>query len=82
MDWKKSRKKSFANINMLFNGRNDAIKFMEDYSSMILEAKRKAIEGKGLKILTPKQILQRLSIALAEVVMDLRKNFNSASSFN
>ena len=67
MDWKKIRKKSVANINMLFNGRNDAIKFMEDYSSMILEAKRKTIEGKGLKILTPKQMLPRLSIALAEV---------------
>ena len=34
---------------------------------MILEAKRKATEGKGLKILTPKQMLQRLPIALAQV---------------
>ena len=36
---------------------------------MILEAKKKAEEepttGEGLKILTPKQMLQRLSIALA-----------------
>ena len=31
-----------SNINIIFNGRNDAIKFMVDYSSMILEAKRKA----------------------------------------
>ena len=52
---------------MLFNGRNDAIKFVEDFDSMILEAKRKATEGKGLKILTSKQILQRLPIALAQV---------------
>ena len=34
---------------------------------MILEAKRKAIEVEGLKILTPKQMLQRLSITLAQV---------------
>ena len=36
---------------------------------MILEAKKKAEEeqiGTGLKILTPKQILQRLPIALAQ----------------
>ena len=35
---------------------------------MILEAKRLAKqEGKGLKILTPKQMLQRLPIALAQI---------------
>ena len=41
---------------MLFNGRKTAIKIVEDYGSMILEAKRKAAEEKGLKILTPKQM--------------------------
>ena len=35
---------------------------------MILEAKRLAKqEGEGLKILTPKQVLQRLPIALAQI---------------
>ena len=29
---------------MFFNGRNDAIKFVDCYGSMILEAKRKAAE--------------------------------------
>ena len=53
-----NNKKTFANINMLFNLRNEAIKFMEDYSSMILEVKRKAIEGKGVAMLTPQQMLQ------------------------
>ena len=33
-----------AKINKLFNRRNDAIKFVDDYDSMILEAKRKAAE--------------------------------------
>ena len=34
---------------------------------MLYEAKYTVKHGKGLKILTPKQILQRLSIALAQV---------------
>ena len=31
-----------VNINKLFNGRNDAIKFVDNYCSMVLEAKGKA----------------------------------------
>ena len=34
---------------------------------MILEAKRKTTERKELKILTPKQMLQRLPIALTQI---------------
>ena len=34
---------------------------------MMFKAKIKAIEGTGLKIWTPKQMLQRLPIALAEI---------------
>ena len=54
---------------MLYKARNEAIKFYDDYSSMMSEAKAKAkaTEGIGLKILTPKQMLQRLRIALAQV---------------
>ena len=33
-----------ANINKPFNGRNDAIKFVDDCCSIIFEAKRKAAE--------------------------------------
>ena len=33
------QRKSLANINMLYDAKNDAIKFIEDYGSMILEAK-------------------------------------------
>ena len=39
---------------MLFDGRNDANKFTEDYSSIIFEDKRQDIEGYRLKILPPK----------------------------
>ena len=52
---------------MLYNARNNAIKFYDDYSSMVSEAKHKATKGTGLKILTPKQMLQRLQIALAQL---------------
>ena len=63
------QKKTLANINMLYNARNDAIKFIEDYGSMILKAKKlvKEPEGIGLKILTSNQMLKRLPIALAQV---------------
>ena len=63
------QKKTLLNNENHFNARNSVIKFIEDYSSMILEAKRlaKEQEGKGRKILTPNQMLKRLPIALAQV---------------
>ena len=64
-----NQKNTLANINIHFNARDSAIKFIEDYGSMILEAKNlaKEQEGTGLKILTPNQMLKRLPIALAQV---------------
>ena len=64
-----NQRKTLANINIHFNVRNSAIKFIEDYSSMILGAKKlaKEQEGTGLKILTPNQMLKRLPIALAQI---------------
>ena len=55
---------------MLYKARNEVIKIFDDYSSMVFEAKNKAkneISGKGLKILTPKQMFQRLPLALVQV---------------
>ena len=58
---------------MLYKARKEAIKFFDNYSLMISEAKNKSkknqkkTSGKGLKILTPKQMFQRLPIALAQV---------------
>ena len=67
---------------MFYNTRNEAIKFFDDYSSMMSEAKYKSkqnkTEGTGLKILTPKQMLQKLPIALAQV----KASYNSKSLFN
>ena len=56
------------NINIHFNARNKAIKFIEDYGSIILETKRLSRqEGTVLKIVTPNQMLKRLPIALAQI---------------
>ena len=52
---------------MLYKARNEAIKIYDDYSLMMSEAKNKATKGTKLKIWTPKLILQRLPIALAQV---------------
>ena len=64
-----SQKRTLENINILFNARDNAIKYIEDYSSMILEARKLAREqeGTGLKILTSSQMLKRLPIALAQI---------------
>ena len=65
-----NRKRILANINVFYNARDNAIKFIQDYGRMILEAREQALTeqyGKGLKILTPNQMLKRLPIALAQV---------------
>ena len=62
------QKKALANINILFNAGNNAIKIIGDYGSMILEAKRLAKEEKkGPKRLTPQQMLQGMPIALVHI---------------
>ena len=66
------------NIETLCKARREAIKFYDDYSLMISEAKTKVTKGTGLKILTPKQMLQRLPMALAQV----KAGNNSESLWN
>ena len=55
------------NIKNLYNSREKVIKLYNHYVKIISEAMYKTKQGTGLKILTPKQILQRLPIALAQV---------------
>ena len=65
-----NQKRTLANINVFYNARDNAIQFIHDYGRMIHEAKDQALKekfGKGLKILTPNQMLKRLPIALAQV---------------
>ena len=52
---------------MVYKARNKVIEFFDDNFSMISEAKREVTKGTGLKIITPKQMLQRLSMAVAQV---------------
>ena len=66
----KEQKNTIYNIELIYKARKENILFLDDYSLMVSEAKNKAknnTSGKGLKILIPKQILQRLPIALAQV---------------
>ena len=52
---------------MLYKARDKAIKFYNDYSLMVPDAKNKATKTTRVKMLTPKQMLQRLPIALTQV---------------
>ena len=52
---------------MLYKPGNEAIKFYDDYSLMMSAANYRATKGTGLKILSFKEMLQRLPIALAQV---------------
>ena len=58
-------------MEFLYKEKNETIKFYDDYSLMMSEAKHKAkqneTKGNGLKILTPKQMLQRLPVELPQV---------------
>ena len=63
---------------MLYKARNKVVEFFYDYSSMASETKLKATKETALKILTPKQMLQRLPIVPAQV----RGSNNSQSLLN
>ena len=65
------QKEVINNLEKFYLSREEVINFFRDYGKMVLDAayksKQNETEGKGLKILTPKQMLQRLPIALAQV---------------
>ena len=52
----RKQKDALYSNEMRYKARNNAIKFFDDYSSMVSEAKHEATERTGLKILTPKQM--------------------------
>ena len=56
-----------TDIENLYNARKAAIDFFDEYTSKASEARRQAKKGTGLKVLTPKQMLQRLSIVHAQI---------------
>ena len=65
------QKEVINNLEKFFLSTEEVINFFRDSGKMVLDASYKSKEnenkGKGLKILTPKQMLQRLPIALAQV---------------
>ena len=67
-------------LEKFYNSREEVINFFRDYIEMLsdanYDAKQNETKGTGLKILTPKQMLQRLPIALAQV-----KSGNNSESF-
>ena len=64
-----AQKKVIKNVEKFRDFRQVVINFYKDYSSMAINATydAKQHEGKGLKILTPTQMLQKLPIALAQI---------------
>ena len=65
------QKEVINNLEKFYNSREEVINFFRDYIEMLsdanYDAKQNETKGTGLKILTPKQMLQRLPIALAQV---------------
>ena len=65
------QKEVINNLEKFYNSREEVINFFRDYVEMLsnanYNAKQNETKGKGLKILTPKQMIQRLPIALAQV---------------
>ena len=50
----KEQRNTIYNTEVLYKARKEAIKFFDDYSSMMSEAKDKATKGTGFNMLTPK----------------------------
>ena len=65
------QKEVINNLEIFYKSREEVINFFRDYVEILSNAnfgaRKNETEGKGLKILTPKQMLQRLPIALAQV---------------
>ena len=61
------QKSGLQNIKLLYELWQAVIILFNEYFSITFEAKYKTKYGEGLKILTPKQMLQRLPIAVAQI---------------
>ena len=65
------QKKVITNLENFYKSREEVFIFFRDYAKMMLDsgykAKQDETKGTRLKILTPKQMLQRFPIALAQV---------------
>ena len=72
-NWQKnSRTRKNNNLEKFYLSRQEVINSFRDYTEMLSDARYKSkqnntTKGTGIKIITPKQMLQRLPIALAQV---------------
>ena len=57
----------------VYTGREKVLNFYNGYTRVVSEAKYKSIQGEGLKILTRKQMFQRLPIILVQVKAGISK---------
>ena len=68
------QKEVIDNLEKFYKSREEVINFFRDFTEMLSDAnynaKQNETKGKRLKILTPKQMIQRLPIALAQVKAD------------
>ena len=80
----KDSSNTIKNIKNLYKSGEKAIKLYNDYARIKSEANYKAKYGEGLKILTPKQMLQKLPIALAHIKVsnNSEKLLNEISQIN
>ena len=64
------QKEVINNLEKFYNSREEVINFFRDYVEMLSDAnynaKQSETKRKGLKILTPKQMIQRLPITLKD----------------
>ena len=63
----KQQEKTINNIDNLCNSREEVVQIFNDYAKNMSRNIYYSKQGKGHKILTPKQMLQRLPIALAQI---------------
>ena len=66
---------TISNIDNLYNSRAEVVKMFNDYFKNMYRNIYESKQGTGLKILTPKQMLQRLPLALVQI-----KTGNSSES--
>ena len=71
------------NLNKFYKSREEVINFFRRFTEMLPDtnynAKQNKTEGSGLKILAPKQMLQRLPISLTKDYRLLKAGNNSES---
>ena len=58
---------TIENIKYLYESREKDVQLFNDYAKNLSKNTHKSKQGTGLKMLTPKQMLQRLPIALAQI---------------